>query len=122
MIAGQIVALPYARDSLRKGGRSITASDDVRNKGRKFKVATLGSHQFNQCSGPFQRPSADGVTLSSVGVTQRFGSPPLRRCGEFPAEVDGISDTKIQSLTANGGTNMRSISGQQNSSQSISAS
>src|ERR1700733_11046897 len=110
MIAAQIVALPYPGDSLREVCRSVTGPDEVRNNRSKSKVATLGTHQCNQCSGPFKDPGADRMALSRVRIEKRFGSPSFHRCGEFPAQVDCISDTKIKSLTADGCMNMSSVS------------
>src|SRR5580704_246959 len=121
MTAGQIVALPYTGDFLRKGCRSTGASDDIRHKRRKSKVATLGTHQRNQCSGPLKGPSADGVTLRRVGIEKRFRGPSIHRCAEFPAQIDCISDSEIQPLTANGCKDMSSVSRQQNPSKPIGA-
>src|SRR5689334_15300092 len=102
MVARQIVALPYTRDFLRKVCRSITGPDEVPNRGHKSKSATLGPHQCNQCSGPVKRPGADRVTLSRVGIEKRPGGPSIHRGGEFPAQVDRISNAEIETLTANG--------------------
>src|SRR6516165_10987388 len=115
MVAGQIVALPYTGDFLRKVGRSATGPIEVANRRRESKSAALRIHQCNQCSGPLKGPGADRMTLGRVGIEKRLGGPSLHRGGEFPAQVDCISNTKIKTLTANGCMNVSSVSRQQNS-------
>src|SRR6202044_40790 len=100
----------YTGDFLRQGCRSTTAPDEVRQNRDTSTAVTLRAHQGNLCGGPFQGPSADRVALGCIGIEKRLGGPSIHGCGELPAQVEGISNTEIKPLTADGCKNMSSVS------------
>src|SRR5271167_2096317 len=90
-VVREVVALPHPGNFSGKGLGSEGAAGQIGEERSKSKVATLGTHQCNQCFSPLKSPSADGVALRGVRIQKCFGRPTLHRCGEFPAEVEGIS-------------------------------
>src|SRR5271168_2846025 len=110
MIAGQVVPLPYTGDFLRQGFRSTAAPDEVRHNRDMRTAVMLRTHQGDLCGGPVQGPGTDGVTLRRVGIEKRFGGRSIHGCGELPAQVNGISNTEVKPLTADGCEDMSGVS------------
>lgn len=60
----------------------------------------------------FDDVSRDGPPLRFVRVEQPIRRPALDNAGQFPAEVKGVSDPRIHSLSAQRAVNVRGIAGQ----------